>query len=91
MSTTHVRKDGESDILSVIRELENSGSPKASGESRSAEGAKAPDPAKLLESLQEKRKLIGLIDGYANVSGIDEMKAKLNDAIADLEVIIEAT
>ena len=89
MSTGHVSKNPEVDTLSVIRELERSGpAPIAQGEK---DVAHSPDPAKLLESLQKKRDLIGLIDGYANVKGIGEMKSRLNEAIVDLEEIIGAT
>lgn len=89
MSASNVRQNDELDILSIIRELEQSRVPKAPVEPK-AEEVSAPSPARLLESLQEKRKLIGLIDGYADPTDISEMKAKLNDAIADLEEIIGA-
>lgn len=95
MSTTNVSKNPESDILTVIRELDRSQPVKPSSSSTEAaagsDAAQSPNPTKLLESLQNKRRLIGLLDGYGDVGGISEMKEKLNEAISDLEVILEAT
>lgn len=91
MSTGSVKQNHESDILSIIRELGCHKPAKALEDKGDAGEAQSPDPAKLLESLQKKRDLINLIGGYADVSDIGAMKAKLNDAIADLEEILEAT
>lgn len=91
MSTGHVSKNPEVDILSIIRELDSPRPVHAHERSENDVDASSPDPAKLLESLQKKRDLISLLGGYADVSSIGDMKAKLNEAIADLEEIIEAT
>ena len=91
MSTAPVRQNNESDTLSIIRELHGN-EPARGAEVKDEAGAgESPNPADLLESLQKKRDLINLIGGYADVSDIGDMKAKLNDAIADLEGILEAT
>jgi len=90
MSTGHV-KNSEVDILSVIRELEGNRPAPAVARAASEDDFASPDPAKLLESLQKKRDLINLLGGYADLKGISDMKSKLNEAISDLEEIIEAT
>ena len=91
MSTAPVKQKNESDILSIIRELHGHEPVRGADVKDEAGAAESPNPAKLLESLQKKRDLINLIGGYADVSGISDMKSKLNDAIADLEGILEAT
>lgn len=91
MSTGSVKQNQEIDTLTIIRELGGKEPAKPVEDVVDAEEAQAPDPAKLLESLHKKRDLINLIGGYADVSDIKAMKAKLNDAIADLEEILETT
>ncbi len=91
MSTSNVNRNTETDFLSIVRELDRAQANRSGVKPEKASENPAASPAMLLESLQKKRELIGLIDGYANVKGIDDMKNKLNDAIADLEDILEAT
>ncbi len=91
MSTAPAKQTNESDILSIIRQLRGNEPARGAEVKDEANAAKSPNPAKLLESLQKKRDLINLIGGYADVSDIGAMKAKLNDAIADLEEILEVT
>ena len=91
MSTGNVSKHSEADILSIVRELDASKPAPAVNSDGGSPDVSSPDPSKLLESLQKKRDLISLLDGYGDVKGIGEMKGKLNEAIADLEEIIEAT
>lgn len=90
MSTSNVNRNPEADILSVVRDLDRSQASRPESKPDEAPEVSSADPAKLLDSLQKKRELIGLIDGYADVKGIDDMKDKLNEAIADLEDILEA-
>jgi hypothetical protein len=91
MSTAPVKQNNESDILSIIRELHVNEPARGPEVKDDLDAGESPNPAKLLESLQKKRDLINLIGGYADVSDIGTMKVKLNDAIADLEEILEAT
>lgn len=88
MSTTNINRQGEADILSIMRDLESrQPCPKPCKEKKAS-----PDgvnPSKLLESLHKKRDLINLIDGYADTADMGEMKTKLNEAIADLEDILK--
>lgn len=84
MSSRTVNRNTETDILSIMREIESKQiRPQVKEETKSA--APPADPTKLLESLQKKRELINLIGGYADIG---DMKSKLNEAIADLEEII---
>lgn len=86
MATENV-KPREADILSVIKEIE-SGSQRTAGGAREPVNEAAPDPQLLLSSLQKKRALINLLDGYVDKKDIADMKNRLNEAIVDLERII---
>ncbi len=90
MSTGYINKKveaAETDILSIIRELEGKTTPNKALKDSGVE-QESPDPSKLLASLTQKRDLINLIDGYAEVKEIAGIKQELNEAIADLEEII---
>ncbi|MFH1830958.1 MAG: hypothetical protein ABH871_09320 [Pseudomonadota bacterium] len=94
MSTTNMNnkvENVETDILSIIRELEAKNAPTKTQEDSDVVQNISPDPAKLLASLTQKRELINLIDGYAEVKDIAGIKKELNAAIADLEEIIETS
>lgn len=90
MSTPSVSRLAEADILSVVRELESRQPVRMNRKDSPLETAPAHDPSKLLESLQKKRQLINLIDGYTDASDMNDMKTRINEAIADLEEIIGA-
>ncbi len=93
MSTEPINKKvntAETDILSIIRELEGKTAPNKTSMTKKDSSVErgSPDPSKLLASLTQKRDLINLIDGYADVKDIASIKQELNEAIADLEEII---
>lgn len=79
MSTSRVTQK-EGDILTVIRELES----KPAGKIK-----ELPNPRDLWVSLQEKRKLVKLLNGYVKGDDIEEMKSKLSVAIMDLKKILK--
>lgn len=82
---------GGLDILS--RETQALGAPRTSvkTEEKVAQPTDTPDPHTLLDSLQKKRELFALLDGYVDKADLGEMKKRLNEAIGDLEKIIEMT
>ncbi|MFA4874274.1 MAG: hypothetical protein WC956_04165 [bacterium] len=96
MSTENINTSSTTDILTIMRELDHKDEEKriikVSAEAaapKDAEGiSKANiDPSLLLDSLQKKRTLLNLIDGYAEVKGIDQIKHELNEAIEFLKTL----
>ena len=94
MSTENINTSSTSDILSIMRELENKApqkqaqvdsSPASAPVKNDSNSSKEINPVSLLDSLQKKRALLGLIDGYANVKNMDSIKKEVNDAIDFLE------
>ncbi len=76
----------EPDILSVLRDLEGKSPDKAKPEKEIAE---KPDPQDLLSSLNRKKRLITMLDGYMERADAENIKKQLSDAITDLETIIK--
>jgi len=90
MSTAKPTETKEVSILEVIRALESKPAENKAKADKAAD-ASAPDPQQLLASLEKKRQLINLLDGYINKGDIITMKKELNKAITDLEKIINCS
>ncbi|MFH0800677.1 MAG: hypothetical protein V2A66_10945 [Pseudomonadota bacterium] len=86
MATMRVN-EREGDILAVIRELESQ-KPAAKTSASTEPEVQSPDPHQLLASLKTKGELINLLNGYVDKTDIANMKKQLNEAIVDLEQII---
>lgn len=74
-------------ILEVIRTLESKPAENKAKADKAAEVSRL-DPYQLKRSLEKKRQLINLLDGYINKGDIITMKKELNKAITDLDKII---
>ena len=83
--TPNTKEVSEVSILKVIRELESA---KPAEKTTGDKDAALPDPYQLRASLEKKRQLINLLDGYMNKQDITAMKRQLNQAITELEHII---
>lgn len=90
MSASKTENVKEASILNVIRELSSSNAPESKPNNIKETNRNLPDPHTLLASLEKKRQLISLLDGYMNKKDITDMKKQLNQAIADLEEIISS-
>lgn len=94
MSAANVGTNNERDIFTVIQEIEASKTPALTPNVTEKATEKAaeqpPDPRQLLNSLQQKSKLLSLIKGYSNNKDINEMQQQLKDAIDFLEQITPA-
>lgn len=81
----------ETDFLSIARELQT-GEIAPPVEALGEKGTDI-DPRGLLDRLQTKRNLISLLErgGYVQQSSATEIRAQIEVAIKDLEVILEET
>ena len=96
MNTQNIAPNTERDILDVMREIEGGSSSHASPEKDveksdgAADIAGIHDPDMLRGSLEQKLKLIELVEGYSEAKGIVEKKQELKEAIEFLNELTEA-
>lgn len=90
MSASKTENVKEVSILNVIRELTSSKPLENQPNKIKGADRNLPDPHTLLASLEKKRELLNLLEGCTNMTDIPNMKKQLNQAIADLEEIINS-
>lgn len=93
MTTTDISTH-ESDIFSVIRELEAAQSaPPSDNKDKEQVESRQPDPIRLKGSLEKKLELINLLEGndYISKRDIAEIRLSLKEALTDLDKIIATT